>query len=131
MVGIEGDHAARRRKDADVPVVGLPTADGTTQWAYNHPVKSIVPNDSLRPETLRAVIEEFVTRSGAVHGHTDTPLHTQIESVRRRLQSGQAVIVYDPATDSCTICPIEEVRVPRTKDQSAGSVDGGTEPPKP
>ena len=94
-------------------------------------MKIIVPNDSLRPATLQAVIEEFVTREGAVHGHTDTPLKVQIEMVRRQLRSGEAVIVFDQATESCTIRPAEEIRIARTEEEDAGSADGGIEPDEP
>lgn len=83
-----------------------------------------MPNDSLRPETLQAVIEDFITRDGAVHGHTDTPLHVQIDLVRRQLRSGKAVIVFDPATESCTIRLTEEICIARTKGEDADSVDG-------
>ena len=87
-------------------------------------MKIIVPHDSLQPETMREVMEEFVTRDGAVHGHTETPLPQRVESVRRQLRSGKAVIVFDPETDSCNICPIEDVRIPQTDGDDADAVDG-------
>jgi uncharacterized protein len=65
----------------------------------------IVPHDALRPDTLDALIEEFVTREGAVHGHTETPVPVQIESVKRQLKSGKAVIVFDEESETCTIVP--------------------------
>jgi hypothetical protein len=39
-----------------------------------------VPHGQLRPETLTALIEEFITRDGAVQGHAETPLHVRIEA---------------------------------------------------
>ena len=65
----------------------------------------IVPHDALQPDTLDALIEEFVTRDGAVHGHTETPVLAQIDAVRRQLRSGKAVIVFDEETQTCTIVP--------------------------
>ncbi|MFI5378006.1 MAG: YheU family protein [Tepidisphaerales bacterium] len=65
----------------------------------------VIPCDRLRAETLDALIEEFVTRDGAVHGHTDTPIERQIAAVRRQLKSGDAVILYDEETESLTILP--------------------------
>lgn len=69
-----------------------------------------VPHTSLRPETLTALIEEFVTREGAVHGHVEASLESSIDSVRRLLASGKAVIVFDDETESCTIRLVEELR---------------------
>ncbi len=64
---------------------------------------TLIPHHQLRAETLEALIEEFVTRDGAVHGHADTPLAAQIDAVRRQLESGKVVIVFDEASESCTM----------------------------
>lgn len=63
----------------------------------------VVPHEQIEPQTLRALIEEFVTRCGAVHGHGDVALDRQVEDVIRQLRSGMAVIVYDEESESCTI----------------------------
>ena len=70
---------------------------------------TLIPHDQLRPETLESLIEEFVTRDGAVHGHTDTPLTQQITAVRRQLKSGRVVIVFDEASESCTMMGADEL----------------------
>ncbi|HEY2585697.1 MAG TPA: YheU family protein [Tepidisphaeraceae bacterium] len=70
---------------------------------------TIVPYDQLAPQTLRALIEEFVTREGAVHGHDEVAVESQIAEVQRQLRSGKIVIVFDHETESCTICPREEL----------------------
>lgn len=64
---------------------------------------TLIPHDQLLPETLESLIEEFVTRDGAVHGHADTPLAIQIDAVQRQLKSGKVVIVFDEASESCTM----------------------------
>ena len=69
----------------------------------------IVPHQQLRPETLHALIEEFVTRDGAVQGHRDTPIAQQIAAVRRQLAEGKAVIVFDEAAESCSIVPADAI----------------------
>ena len=63
----------------------------------------IVPHDQLRPETLLALIEEFVTRDGAVQGHIETPVLEQIAAVRRQLDEGTVQIVFDEESETCTI----------------------------
>ena len=40
-----------------------------------------IPHEQLQPDTLYALIEEFVTRDGAVQGHGDTPLATKMQAV--------------------------------------------------
>ena len=55
----------------------------------------LIPFDLLEAETLTRLIEDFVTREGTDNGD-DTPLETRVERVRRALQKGEAVIVYDP-----------------------------------
>ncbi|MCY2953508.1 MAG: YheU family protein [Planctomycetota bacterium] len=68
-----------------------------------------VPPDNLRPETLQVVIEEFVTRDGAVHGHTDTPLNVMVAGIQRQLKLGKVVVVYDEQTETYTIVPKEQL----------------------
>ena len=65
----------------------------------------IIPHDALAPDTLNALIEEFVTRDGAVQGHAETPVPARIAAVKCQLQSGNAVIVFDEETETCTIVP--------------------------
>jgi uncharacterized protein YheU (UPF0270 family) len=69
-----------------------------------------IPQDQLRPDSLQALIEELITRDGAVHGHTDTPPSEMVQAVRRQLKSGEAVIVFDEETESCTIAPREQAK---------------------
>ncbi|MCX5661015.1 MAG: YheU family protein [Planctomycetota bacterium] len=90
---------------------------------------TIVPHESLKPETLDALLEEFVTRDGAVHGHQDTPTDRQIEAVRKLLTSGKAVIVFDDETESCTICLTDAKGQPiaDTPGPGSGGRDGGDE----
>ncbi len=94
-------------------------------------MKLIVPDDSLRPETLQAVIVDFITRDGAVHGHTDTPLQVQMDQVRRQLRSGKAVIVFDEEAESCTIRLTEEIRIAGTNGDDDDAVEGVIESDEP
>lgn len=71
---------------------------------------TIIPADELRPETLQAVLEEFVTREGAVHGHRDVPVESQISTLLRQVRSGAAMIVYDEATESCGVVTAEQLK---------------------
>lgn len=63
----------------------------------------LIPYQQLSPETLTALIEDFVTRDGTDNGD-DTPFHTRIERVRKALACKQAVIIYDTPTQQCQLC---------------------------
>ncbi len=62
---------------------------------------TVIPHDALQPETLRRVVEEFVTREGTEYGRTDVGLEAKVASVCRQLEKGEAVLTYD--SDSGTI----------------------------
>jgi uncharacterized protein YheU (UPF0270 family) len=67
-----------------------------------------IPHRRLSPDALRGVIEAFVTRESTDDGAQDVPLAAQVFQVQQPLDAGTAVIVYDEATDSCTIQPTHQ-----------------------
>lgn len=62
-----------------------------------------VPYDSLKPEILRAVVEEFITRAGTDYGAHERTLDEKIADVMRQLLSGEATVVFDPRTNTVNI----------------------------
>lgn len=62
-----------------------------------------IPYQSLSAQALRAVIEEFVTREGTDYGHTEYSLEAKCAAVERQLETGRAVIDWDPRTQTCHI----------------------------
>ena len=62
-----------------------------------------VPADALSAEVLRAVIEEFITREGTDYGVEEVDLETKVAQVRAQLRRREAVIVWDPASESVTL----------------------------
>jgi uncharacterized protein YheU (UPF0270 family) len=71
---------------------------------------TIIPFDQLQPETLFALIEEFVTRDGALHGHQDVSIDQKIAEVTALLKSGAAVVVFDEESESASIALAESHR---------------------
>ena len=65
-----------------------------------------IPHQELSPETLDALIEEFVTRDGT--DLTDAP--RSVDQVRRLLDAGHAVIAFDVETESCNILLRDEAK---------------------
>jgi len=62
-----------------------------------------VPLSELAPATLRAVVESFVLREGTDYGAQDAPFERKVADVMRQLERREAVIIYDPGSDSVDI----------------------------
>ena len=62
-----------------------------------------VPHTALPEDTLRGLIEEFVTRSGTDYGPVEKTLEQKMADIRRQLVRGEAKIVFDPDTDTANI----------------------------
>ena len=62
-----------------------------------------VPHTELPPATLRAVIESFVLREGTDYGERDVSFERKVADVMRQLERREAVIIYDPGSDSVDI----------------------------
>ena len=71
----------------------------------------IMPHRMLSPDALRGVIEAFVTRAGTDYGAQEVSLDTKVLQVQQQLDEGTAVLVYDEATDSCTMGSVLKVEM--------------------
>jgi uncharacterized protein YheU (UPF0270 family) len=87
----------------------------------------IVPYDQLQPETLDAMIEEFVTRDGTVQGHADAPVAQQIDAVKRLLVSGRVVVLFDEETEACTIATKDQKTRPALESLYESEGEGGVD----
>lgn len=58
-----------------------------------------IPHAQLAPDTLSAIVLEFVTRDGTDH----SPVDQRVESVMRQLDSGEAELHFDPETQTCNV----------------------------
>jgi uncharacterized protein YheU (UPF0270 family) len=63
-----------------------------------------IPHTLISPVTLRAVVEEFVTRDGTDYSSVER----RIENVIRQLESGLVELHYDDKTETCNIQPVSE-----------------------
>jgi hypothetical protein len=57
----------------------------------------------LAPETLRALVEEFVTRDGTDYGASEASLERKVADVLRQLARGEVRIAFDPRTSRANI----------------------------
>ncbi|OFE11816.1 hypothetical protein PHACT_00515 [Pseudohongiella acticola] len=60
-----------------------------------------IPWQRLSDDVLDSVIEEFVSREGTEYGAEDYTLAEKVAQVRLQLRRGEAVIDFDPDTETC------------------------------
>jgi len=63
----------------------------------------IVPYDKLSRGALQALLEEFVSRDGTDSGYTKLTLQQRADQVRRQLERGEALIVFDMQAKTANI----------------------------
>ena len=62
----------------------------------------IIPFDMIQPDTLRNLIEDYVSREGTDNGY-DVSLESKVNQIFLKLQAGDVVVVYDSASESTNI----------------------------
>lgn len=65
-----------------------------------------VPMEALSEGALFGVIDDYILREGTDYGHQEIGLDEKRAQVIKRLKSGDAVIVFDAATESCTVMKV-------------------------
>jgi hypothetical protein len=73
----------------------------------------IIPHAQLSPETLNGIIEEFVSREGTDYGDVSYSIEQKIAHVRKQLERGHVVVVFDEATESCDLVSVSSQRYKR------------------
>jgi uncharacterized protein YheU (UPF0270 family) len=63
----------------------------------------IIPHQSINVETLRNIIEEYVTREGTDYGDVELSIEDKVKAVEAKLQSGEVVVLYIESTESVNI----------------------------
>lgn len=62
-----------------------------------------IPASELPPETLRAIIESFIMREGTDYGDAEYSLDNKADQVRRQLDKGEVLLMWDEALESCNL----------------------------
>ncbi len=68
-----------------------------------------IPHTELAPATLRAIVQEFVTRDGTDH----SPVEPRVERVLRQLRAGRVELHFDDQTETCNIVPVDARDTPQ------------------
>ena len=77
--------------------------DESAHDAADAPAGVIVPCERLSAAALRGVIEEYITREGTEYGTDDVPLDRKIAQVRRQLEKGEVVVLFDPDAETVNL----------------------------
>ena len=64
-----------------------------------------VPLSAVSPEALAGLVGEFVTRDGTDYGTQERSVESKTLSVRRQLERGEVVIVFDAESETFNIVP--------------------------
>lgn len=67
-----------------------------------------VPHQDLEPATLRALVEEFITRQGTDYGDREVSLESKVGQVMAQLAQNTAFITFDPESDTATIVSADD-----------------------
>jgi uncharacterized protein YheU (UPF0270 family) len=62
-----------------------------------------VPYQDVNPETLRNMIEEFVSRDGSDWGDAGGTMEAKIDQVLRQFKAGKIKVVFDLASQTSNI----------------------------
>ena len=65
----------------------------------------IVPPSALDQETLRRVLESFVSREGTDYGPRVFTLEEKVDALRRQLTANEIYLTYDAESDSINLIP--------------------------
>ncbi len=62
-----------------------------------------IPYEQIGPETLRRMIQEFVTRDGADWAEAGCSLEEKVEQVYLQLRNRQVKVVYDLRSETANL----------------------------
>ena len=68
-----------------------------------------VPLDRINPETLRKMVEEFVTREWSALSDADCTFEDKIEQVLQQLKDNRIKVVFDLTSETCNIVPAKNI----------------------
>ncbi len=72
-----------------------------------------VDAESLSPEALRGLIEEFVSREGTDYGRVERDFDEKCADVARQLAIGEARIVFDTQREQVNIVLARDLEISR------------------
>lgn len=78
----------------------------TSQHLQDHSEEGIeIPVERINPETLRRMIEEFVTREWSELSDSGYSMDEKVDRVLQQLHDRQARVVFDSSSETWNIIP--------------------------
>ncbi len=68
----------------------------------------LIPHASLSPDSLRGVVEEYVSREGTEYGDREYTMDEKVRHVLQQLERGEIFIDYDPDSSTCNLVTREQ-----------------------
>lgn len=68
----------------------------------------IIPPERLAEQTLKNLLEEFITREGTDYGMEEVPLEAKLQQLKQQLVKGSVLIWFDVASESTQLISQEE-----------------------
>ncbi len=62
-----------------------------------------IPVSKLSARALKGVIDEFLSREGTDYGAVEASYDTKFKQIKRSLESGSAVLLFDDETETTNI----------------------------
>ncbi len=69
----------------------------------------IIPPESLAPETLTSLLQDYITREGTDYGEFELTLEEKLAILRPQVMNATVLIVYDASSGSFTLCPANDI----------------------
>jgi uncharacterized protein len=66
---------------------------------------TLIPYDSLAPDTLETILDDIVSRDGTDYGDYDLSVAQKREQALRSLRSGEAVLLFDTESETIKMIP--------------------------
>jgi uncharacterized protein len=81
----------------------------------------VIPVSRLDPEILQRVIEEFILREGTDYGEIEASRETKTGQVKKKLEKGLAVLVFDDETETVNILRADDPALKKMENPSDNS----------
>lgn len=69
-----------------------------------------IPHRALDPDTLRALLEEMVTRDGTDYGNREWSLEEKVAQALHNLEAGHCVLDFDSDSRTCVLLEADAFR---------------------
>ncbi|RBP81815.1 YheU family protein [Marinomonas rhizomae] len=66
---------------------------------------TLIPYDSLAPDTLETILDDIVSRDGTDYGDYDLSVAQKREQALRSLRNGEAVLLFDTESETIKMVP--------------------------